>query len=62
MFPRLGCGLLMSLLRKLMSPRGILQRLFRVLVPGQVIFFPVMHHRCAMSVCGLLVELGGSLM
>jgi hypothetical protein len=51
----------MSILRPLHRFRRMFQRLFRMLVPGLVIFFPVVHRGSPVRVCGELVEFGSSL-
>jgi hypothetical protein len=51
----------MRLLRPLEGLLGVLQRLFRKLVPGQVIFLPVVRGGCAVRVRGEFVEFGSSL-
>jgi hypothetical protein len=52
----------MSFLRCLESFIGIFKRLFGMLVPGLMIFFPVMHCGGTVRMCGELVEFGSSLM
>ena len=51
----------MRLLRPLEGLLGVLQRLFRKLVPGQVIFFPVVRGGYTVRVCGEVMKFGGSL-
>lgn len=51
----------MRLLRPLEGLLGVLQRLLRKLVPGQVIFFPVVRGGSAVRVRGEFVEFGSSL-
>ena len=49
-------------LRLLKSICSVFHRLPGMLVAGLMIFFAMMHCGGAVGVCGLLVELGGSLM
>ena len=51
----------MSFLRPLRSFIRIFQRLFGMLVPGLVIFFPVVRGGSTVRVCGEFVELGSFL-
>lgn len=52
----------MGLLRPLERFVGVFQRLFRVFMPGQMIFFPVVRRRGSVRVRGKLVKFGSSLM
>ena len=51
----------MSVFRPLHGFTRMFQRLFGMLVPGLVIFFPVVHRGSSVGVCGELVEFGSSL-
>ena len=51
----------MSILRPLHRFRRMFQRLFGMLVPGLVIFFPVVRRGSSVHVCGKLVEFSSSL-
>jgi hypothetical protein len=51
----------MSILRPLHGFRRMFQRLSGMLVPGLVIFFPVVRGGSSVHVCGELVEFSSSL-
>jgi hypothetical protein len=51
----------MSFLRPLVSLIGMFQRLFGMLLPGLVVFFPVVCGSSTVRMCGKFVKLCGSL-
>ena len=51
----------MGLLRPLERLVGVFQRLFRVFMPGQMIFFPMVRGRSSVRVSGKFVKFGSSL-
>jgi hypothetical protein len=51
----------MSFLRRLESLVGMFHCLLGMLMPGLVIFFPVVHGGSTVRVCSEFMEIGGSL-